>query len=131
MRSLRTLVLPAELGPDFRKIWPASAISNLGDGAMLAAGPLLVASVIDAPLAVGAAAFIQQLPWLLFALISGALVDRLDRRKVIVAGDIFRAVAIGALGFAVLMDAAPLWSIYLTLFLVGVRKRLLTTVPSP
>ena len=124
MRSLRTLVLPAELGPDFRKIWPASAISNLGDGAMLAAGPLLVASVIDAPLAVGAAAFIQQLPWLLFALISGALVDRLDRRKVIVAGDIFRAVAIGALGFAVLMDAAPLWSIYLTLFLVGSAETL-------
>jgi MFS family permease len=119
MRSLRSFVLPAELGQDFRKIWPASAISNLGDGAMLAAGPLLVASVTDDPLAVGTATFIQQLPWLLFTLITGALVDRLDRRNVIVAADIFRCVVTGALGFAVLAGLAPLWVIYLALFLLG------------
>ena len=124
MRSLRTAVLPAELGQDFRKIWPASAISNLGDGAMLAAGPLLVASVTNDPLAVGAAAFIQQLPWLLFALLSGALVDRLDRRKVVVASDIYRAVVIGALGFVVLAGVPPLWVIYLTLFLLGCAETL-------
>ncbi|WP_442913302.1 hypothetical protein [Kribbella sp. CA-293567] len=59
---------------------------------MLAAGPLLIASLTDEPLAVGAAVFVQQLPWLLFALLSGALVDRLDRRAVIVASGIFRAV---------------------------------------
>jgi MFS family permease len=73
MRSLLSAVLPA------------AAISNLGDGAMVAAGPLLVASITDQPFAVGAAAFVQQLPWLMFALFSGALVDRLDRRLMIVA----------------------------------------------
>jgi MFS family permease len=124
MRSLLSTVLPAELGTDFRKIWPASAISNLGDGAMVAAGPLLVASITDEPLAVGAAAFVQQLPWLLFALFSGALVDRLDRRLMIVAADTFRAVVIGALGLAVLLDHSPLWAIYLTLFLLGTAETL-------
>ncbi|GAA1562452.1 MFS transporter [Kribbella sancticallisti] len=124
MRSLRALVLPAELGRDFRKIWPASAITNLGDGAMIAAGPLLVASITTAPLAVGAAAFVQQLPWLLFALISGALVDRLDRRRVVVAANTFRAVVIGALGFAVLLTGAPLWAVYLALFLMGSAETL-------
>src|SRR5882757_5723975 len=92
MRSLLSTVLPAELGKDFRKIWPAAAISNLGDGAMAAAGPLLVASITDEPILVGAAAFVQQLPWLLFALFSGALVDRLDHRRLIVAVDTFRAI---------------------------------------
>ncbi|MEV8377204.1 MFS transporter [Kribbella sp. NPDC056861] len=122
MRSLRIFLLPAELGQDFRKIWPAAAISNLGDGAMLAAGPLLVASITDDPLAVGAAAFVQQLPWLLFALFSGALVDRLDRRVVVIAADIFRTAVLGSLGIAVLVGFSPLWLVYLTLFLLGTAE---------
>src|SRR5215207_4958382 len=121
---MRNSVLPPELGRDFRKIWPAAAISNLGDGAMLAAGPLLVASITDEPAAVGAAAFIQQLPWLLFALFSGALADRLDRRLMVVAADTFRAVVLGALGFAVLLDASPLWAVYVVLFLMGTAETL-------
>jgi MFS family permease len=124
MRSLRTFLLPAELGPDFGKIWPASIISNLGDGAMLAAGPLLVASITREPAAVGAAAFVQQLPWLLFALFSGALVDRLDRRLMIVAADIFRAIVLGALGIAVLLGTSPLWAVYVALFLLGTAETL-------
>src|SRR3954447_26524616 len=122
MRSVGTYLAPPELGSDFRKIWPAAIISNLGDGAMLAAGPLLVASITTEPAAVGAAAFIQQLPWLLFALFSGALVDRLDRRLMIVAADIFRAIVIGALGAAVLLGTAPLWAIYVALFLLGTAE---------
>ncbi|TCO24958.1 putative MFS family arabinose efflux permease [Kribbella steppae] len=124
MRSLRTSLLPPELGSDFGKIWPAAIISNLGDGAMLAAGPLLVASITREPAAVGAAAFVQQLPWLLFALFSGALVDRFDRRLMIVAADIFRATVLGALGIAVLLDTSPLWAIYAALFLLGTAETL-------
>ncbi|HZX06186.1 MFS transporter [Kribbella sp.] len=124
MRSLGAYVVPAELGADFRKIFPAAIISNLGDGAMLAAGPLLVASITTRPAAVGAAAFIQQLPWLLFALFSGVLVDRLDRRLMIVAADIFRALVLVALGAAVLLHTAPLWAIYTALFLLGTTETL-------
>ena len=124
MRSLRSVLLPTELGTDFRKIWPAAAISNLGDGALLAAGPLLVASITTEPAAVGAAVFVQQLPWLLFALFSGALADRLDRRLMVVAADIFRAVVMGALALAVLLDTSPLWAVYVTLFLLGSAETL-------
>lgn len=130
MQSLRTFLLPSELGQDFRKIWPASAISNLGDGAMIAAGPLLVASITDKPLAVGIAAFVQQLPWLLFALFSGALVDRLDRRLVVVASDTFRAIVLGAPGIAVLVGVSPLWVVYLTLFLLGTAETLADSASS-
>ena len=34
MRSLGAYAFPSELGPDFRKIFPAAIISNLGDGAL-------------------------------------------------------------------------------------------------
>ncbi|TCC11964.1 MFS transporter [Kribbella soli] len=124
MRSLGAYAFPSELGPDFRKIFPAAIISNLGDGALIAAGPLLVASITSEPAAVGAAAFVQQLPWLLFALFSGVLVDRLDRRLMIVAADTFRAIVLAALGLAVLLDAAPLWAVYLALFLLGTAETL-------
>ncbi|TDW89893.1 putative MFS family arabinose efflux permease [Kribbella pratensis] len=124
MRSLGAYLVPAELGPDFRRIFPAAIISNLGDGALSAAGPLLVASITNEPAAVGAAAFVQQLPWLLFALFSGVLVDRLDRRLMIVAADTFRAIVLAALGLAVLLDTAPLWAVYLALFLLGTAETL-------
>lgn len=58
----------------------AVAVSNLGDAVMLAARPLLVATLTTDPVAVSAAMFAQQLPWLLFALTGGALADRLPRR---------------------------------------------------
>src|SRR5438128_1464104 len=124
MRSLGAYVAPSELGSDFRKIFPASIISNLGDGAMLAAGPLLVASITTQPAAVGAAAFVQQLPWLLFALFSGVLVDRLDQRLIIVAADTFRALVLAALGVVVLLGTSPLWAVYGALFLLGTAETL-------
>ncbi|HEX7743695.1 MAG TPA: MFS transporter, partial [Micromonosporaceae bacterium] len=87
----------ARLGADFGKLWSASAISNLGDGITMAAGPLLIASITADPALVAGAVFVQQLPWLLFSLVSGAYVDRLDRRRLIVLVNLLRAGALGAL----------------------------------
>ena len=67
------------LGVGYRKLWAASAISNLGDGVTLTAGPLLAAALTRDPMLVAGVAFTQKVPWLLFPLLSGALVDRLDR----------------------------------------------------
>ena len=78
------------LGPGFNRLWAASAISNLGDGVMGAAFPLLVASLTRDPFSVAAATVVNRLPWFLFALISGALVDRLDRKRVMVVTDVVR-----------------------------------------
>ncbi len=52
MRAL----IPARLGADFTKLWTASAVSNIGDGITLAAGPLLVAAVSTDPALVAGAA---------------------------------------------------------------------------
>src|SRR4051812_41895603 len=92
-------MVPARLGPGFRWLLASSWVSNLGDGLMTAAGPLLVASQTHNPVLVAAAAMSSQLPWLLFGLVAGALADRLDRRVVVIIVDSLRTGVVG--GFCV------------------------------
>src|SRR5687768_8195451 len=94
------------LGREFPKLWAASAASNLGDGVALVAAPLLAATLTHDPALVAGLAFAQRLPWLLFALVSGALADRLDRRRTMATVGTVRAALIGLLGVAVLLDLA-------------------------
>ncbi|PRX98806.1 MFS transporter [Allonocardiopsis opalescens] len=126
-RRSRAAAPPAPLGPRFARLWWASAVTNLGDGALLAAGPLLVASLDPRPAAVAGGALAQQLPWLLFALASGALVDRLPRRALLVAANLARAGVLALLAAAVLSGTAGLWTVYLALFLLGTGETLADT----
>jgi MFS family permease len=105
-------------------LWTANAVSNLGDGVTLVAGPLLAATMTRDPRLVAGLAVAQRLPWLLFALVSGALVDRLDRRLLMVRVDAARAVAVGLLGVAVLADAATLPLLYAAFFALGTAETL-------
>jgi MFS family permease len=82
-------------GSGFRRLWAASTVSALGDGMYLAALPLLAAELTRDPLAVAVVTFAGWLPWLLFALPAGALVDRLDRRRVMWVVDSVRALVVG------------------------------------
>ncbi|MFG1919900.1 MFS transporter [Micromonospora sp. NPDC048898] len=117
----------ARLGADFTKLWTAATVSNIGDGVTMAAGPLLVASVTDHPASIAGAVFAQQLPWLLFALISGAYVDRLDRRRLVVGVNLVRAVALAALAATIATETVTVLIIYLVLFLLGVGETLADT----
>jgi predicted MFS family arabinose efflux permease len=119
--------LRAFISADFVKLWTASAVSNIGDGVTMVAGPLLVASLTSDPAAVALAAFAQQLPWLLFALISGAWADRFDRRRLVVVVNLLRAVAMGVLVAAVASGAVTVWLIYATFFLLGTGETLADT----
>ena len=115
------------LGPDFAKVWTASAVSNVGDGVTLIAGPLLVAQLTGDPGLVAGAAFVQQLPWLLFALVSGAFVDRLDRRRLVVVVNLARSGALAGLAVAVATDTVTIPLIYAVFFLLGTGETLADT----
>jgi MFS family permease len=86
----------------------AGAVSNLGDGVTLAAAPLLAASVSRDPRAIGAVGVAWSLPWLLFALVSGAVVDRSDRRRLMVGADLVRVVGLAGLTAAVVGGRASI-----------------------
>ena len=114
----------AGIAPQYWKVWTASAISNLGDGVSLTAGPLLAAALTRDPVLVAGVAFAQRVPWLLFPLLSGALVDRLDRRRVMGYVDVARTALIGTLGVAVLSGEAGLPLMYAIFFLMGTLETL-------
>src|ERR687887_494674 len=114
----------ARLGPEYRKLWTATALSPLGDGMYLVALPLLAAQLTRDPLAVSVVTFASWLPWLLVALLSGALVDRWDRRRVLWTVDLGRCVLVGALTLVVLSGRASIWLLATIGFLLGVGQTL-------
>jgi MFS family permease len=78
------------LGAQYRKLLGATGLSTLGDGVFLTALPLLAARLTHDPLRVSLVDFAGSLPWLLVGLVSGALVDRWDKRRVMVLVDAAR-----------------------------------------
>ncbi len=115
------------LGLRFAKLWGAVTVSNLGDGVMGVAFPLLVASITRDPVLVAGATVAGRIPWLLFALPAGAYVDRLDRRRVMVAVDWGRALIVGLLGFMLLIGEVSLAVVYVIAFVLGSAETLFDT----
>ena len=120
----RTGARPSPLGADYTRLWLASAASNAGDGVFLVALPLLAATLTRSPGRVAAVVFAGRLPWLLFALVSGALVDRWDRRRVMWAVDALRGFIVAAIAVAVLADVATIPLLMAGAFLLGVGETL-------
>jgi MFS family permease len=107
------------LGANYVRLWAASTVSNLGDGVTLAALPLLAASLTRSPTSVAAVSFAGTLPWLFFALLGGAVADRVDRKRAMAVVDGLRMVTIGILAALVLTDEASLILIGIVAFTLG------------
>jgi MFS family permease len=97
------------LGPNYRKLFAATTISNLGDGVGIIAYPWLASAITRNPLLIALVAVAQRLPWLVFTLPAGVLTDRSDRRRLMVGANVTRAVltAIVALGVLVGEGSLP------------------------
>ncbi|MCF6735768.1 MFS transporter [Blastococcus sp. KM273129] len=115
-------VLPARMGTPFRWLVGSSWATNLGDGIALAAGPLLVAAQTSDPFVVALAALLQRLPWLLFGLYAGVLADRVDRRLLVIAVDVARAVVLGVLTLALVTGQVTVPVVLAALFLLGTAE---------
>jgi MFS family permease len=107
------------LGGRFAKLWAASTTSALGSGLATIAAPLLVASRTSNPLVVSAAFGVAWLPWLLFALPGGVLVDRVDRRRLMVLIDAVRVVAMAVLAASIVTGHVSIPLLYSVLFVVN------------
>ncbi len=96
-----------KLGRNYAALWTASAVSNLGDGIGTVAWPWLASLLTRDPLAIALVATAFRLPWLLFSLPAGVIVDRFDRRKIVLLMDAARFGVLIGLGFAI-WSAQPL-----------------------
>jgi predicted MFS family arabinose efflux permease len=107
------------LGPRFAKLWAASTTSALGSGLATIATPLYIASRTTDPLTVSAAFAVAWTPWLLFALPGGVLVDRVDRRRLMIFIDWVRVAAMSLLGAALLTGRGGIALLYAVLFVIN------------
>jgi predicted MFS family arabinose efflux permease len=110
----------------FPRYWLSKFLADFGDGVRLAALPLLAAKLTRSPAAVAAVTTVQSLPWLTGAWL-GVIVDRTDRRRLMVVVDATRAAIIAALAGAILVHADGLALIYLTAFTTGAGSALRNT----
>ena len=81
--------------------------------------PLLAVSVTTSPLSIGLVAAAGSVPWLLFGLTAGALVDRWDRLRIMWVVNAVRAGVMAALVVWVLLGHVPVWAIIAAAFLIG------------
>ena len=130
MRRVVESVAPARMGSQFRWLMLSSWVSNFGDGIVVAAGPLLVASQTHSPLLVAAASFLQYLPWLLFGLYAGVQADRLDRRRLVIAGNLARVAVLSALAVTIFTGAVNIAVVLAAMFLLGTAETLVDTTTS-
>jgi MFS family permease len=124
--GLRTR-LGGGLGRSYWWLWMAAAASNLADGVFWIALPLLAIQLTDSPVLVAGVAIAARLPWLVFALVAGALADRLDRRRTMVLVNFARVLLVGSLGVAVMLDLASLPLLYVVAFVLGMGETLFDT----
>lgn len=110
------------LGRHFWRMFASSTTSNLADGVGRAALPLLAASLTRDPFLISALTAQAYLPWLLFGLMAGVAIDRVDRRRTMVVANGFRAVLFGGLGLAVLAHAATIELVYVVAFAAGTAE---------
>jgi predicted MFS family arabinose efflux permease len=113
-------------GP-FLRMWTADALSSAGDGFTLIAAPLLLVTLTSSPILIAGGVFASQIPWLLFGLHAGAIVDKTDQRKLIMAVDLVRALLMAGLAVAVFTDAASVALVYLLLFASGIGDTMVMT----
>lgn len=110
------------LGSAFWRLYAASAVSNLADGVNRVALPLLAATLTRDPVLVAGLTSLAFLPWLLFALPAGAVVDRVDRTRAMAVANGIRAAALAALAVTALTGSASLVVLYAVAFAVGVAE---------
>lgn len=112
------------LGPDFGRLWTAAAFSNLADGIGRTAVPLIATTLTRDPLAIAAIGALAFLPWLVFGLPAGMLVDRFDRRVIMAVANGIRGAV--ALWLAVLTATGQisLWALFVGTLVFGLGETL-------
>jgi MFS family permease len=107
-----TPAVPLWRNRDYMLLWSGQAVSTLGGGISELAFPLLVLALTRSPAQAGFVAAVTGLPYLLISLPAGALVDRLDRKRVMLVCDTVRAINIGSIPLAAALGHLSIAQIY-------------------
>ena len=105
-----------KLSLDFWKFWAGQTISNLGSSFTQWAVPLLVYKLTHSALSLGVATAATFLPYLFFGLLIGAWMDRVDRKRAMIALDLLNAAVIFSIPLVATFGHLSVWLIYVVAF---------------
>ena len=122
MRKLIEGIAPERLGAGFRWLLASSWISDTGDGILIAAGPLLIASLTHNAFLIASGALLQWLPPLIFGLWAGVLSDRLNRKLIVITVDLLRAAILIVLSLTIMTGTVSIGLALVTMFVYGIAE---------
>jgi len=99
---------PARLSRDYWRLWWANTISSTGDGAFVAALPLLAVTITRDPRLVSVVTAATYLPWLLLSLPAGAVVDRCDRATLMWRAQAVQAAVVAMIAILIVVHEADI-----------------------
>jgi MFS family permease len=104
---------------DYLLLWSGQTVSSVGTQVSGIAFPLLVLAVTRSPALAGIAGALRALPYVLLSLPVGALIDRWDRKRVMVFCDVGRALALGSIAIALAFNAVSVVQLFLVALIEG------------
>jgi MFS family permease len=104
---------------NFWRQFVASGVSNVGDGMVHAAAPLLTLTLTNDERLIAGVSFCAAIPWLVLSLPAGVYIDRFDRRKLMIAANVIRAVLFGLIAFSAATGTLSIWIFMAILIGVG------------
>lgn len=104
---------------DYMLLWSGQLVSQLGSGVSQIAYPLLILALTHSPARAGVVGALYSVPYLLFSLPAGALVDRWNRKRVMIVCDAGRALALGSIPVAYAFGHLTLIQLYITALTEG------------
>jgi len=105
---------------NYRILFPANTISNIGSWAQRVAQDWLVLELTHSGTYLGIVTAIQFTPFLLFSLHGGAFADRFDKRKLLIGTNALGAFSAMALGILVMTNLVELWHVFALAAVLGI-----------
>jgi hypothetical protein len=118
---------PLRRNRDFVLLQAGQLLSTMGSESTAIAYPLLVLALTHSPAKAGIVTFARLLPNVLFGLLSGLAADRWNRKRLMLAADAVRALAIASLAATILLDRTTFWWIPFVAFVEGAGSVFFTT----
>jgi MFS family permease len=111
--------LPLWRNRDYMLLWSGQMVSSVGTRVSQLAFPLLVLALTGSPAQAGLIAAMRGLPYALFILPAGAMVDRWDRKRVMILSDLGRLLALGSIPVAYQLGHLSIVQLYIVALIEG------------
>jgi MFS family permease len=117
----RSAARPASLwrNRNYMLLWSGQTVSSVGSGASRLAFPLLVLDLTHSAAQAGIVGALEALPYVFLSLPAGALIDRWNRKRVMIFCDVFRAIGMGSVPIALALGQLSILQLYLVSLLEG------------